>query len=222
NKIEDHWLKNGLQFYLMMKYVDENFPKLKLAGHLPDKIKVLGIKALNFFHAAKLQMNDRYKLLYLYLARQNYDQAINTPFDELSNMNQIAMSGFKTGLTFYYIDQYLGNRNFHEMVRDFSEKNRGNIISQLDFRNYLLENSPKDLSWFFEDYIDKKDKINFKLVNAKESEEELKIKIRNKTGFSGPFQVVASKSGIPVAEEWYVSDEKKTEISFPKGDYDKI
>src|SRR5690606_31611436 len=116
NKIEDHWLKNGLQFYLMMKYVDENFPALKLAGHLPDNIKVLGIKPLYFFHAARLKMNDRYKLLYLYLARQNYDQPINTPFDELSNMNQIAISGFKTGLTFYLMDEYLENGTFYEMI----------------------------------------------------------------------------------------------------------
>lgn len=222
NKIEDHWLKNGLQFYLMMKYVDENFPVLKLAGHLPDNIKLLGIKPLYFFHAARLKMNDRYKLLYLYLARQNYDQPINTPFDELSNMNQIAMSGFKTGLTFYLIDEYLENGTFYEMVKNFSEANRGKHISQMDFRNYLIENSPKDLTWFFEDYIDKNDKINFKLVNAKETDQDLEIKIKNKTEFSGPFQIVASKSGIPVAEEWYASAEKTTIVSFPKGDYDKI
>src|SRR5690606_8130561 len=110
---------------------------------------------------------------------------------ELSNMNQIAMSGFKTGLTFYYIDHYLENGTFYELVKNFSEKNRGKLVSQLDFRNYLVENSPKDLTWFFDDYIDKKDKINF-------------------------------KSAMPVEEEWYVSNEKKTEVSFPKGDYDKI
>lgn len=222
NKIEDHWLKNGLQFYLIMKYVDEFYPGLRLVGHLPDKIKLFGIKPLNFFHAAKLQMNDRYKLLYLYLARQNYDQAINTPLDELSNMNQIAMSGFKTGLTFYYIDRYLENGTFYELIKNFSEKNRGRLVSQLDFRNYLVEHSPKDLTWFFDDYIDKKDKINFKLAGTEETEKDLKIKIKNQTGFSGPFQVVAYKSGIPVEEKWYVSNEKKSEVSFPKGDYDKI
>ncbi|MBA5629498.1 hypothetical protein [Moheibacter lacus] len=222
NKIEDHWLKNGLQFYLTMKYVDETFPDLKLVGHLPDKIKVLGIKPLNFFHAAKLKMNDRYKLLYLYLVRQNYDQAINTPLDELSNMNQIAMSGFKTGLTFYYMDQYLENGTFYELVKRFSEENRGKLVSQMDFRNYLIENSPKDLSWFFDDYIDKKDKINFKLVNSEATETDLKIMVKNQTQFSGPFQVVASKAGIPVEEEWYNSTDKITEVSFPKGEYDKI
>lgn len=222
NKINDHWLKNGLQVYLQMKYVDEFFPKLKLAGHFPDNFKVFGTRPLNFFHAAKLKMNDRYKLLYLYLARQNYDQPINTPFDQLSNMNQIAMSGFKTGLTFYYMDEYLGNGFFFDMIQKFSQENRGKMVNQLDFRNYILENSPKDLSWFFDDYIDKKEKINFKLAKIKDDSDSIQIKIKNKTGFSGPFQVVGYNKGIPVEEQWYVSNQTRTLINFPKNEYTKI
>lgn len=222
NKIHDHWLKNGLQFYLMMKYVDENFPEMKLAGELPDKLKILGMKPAKLFHASKLEMNDRYKLLYLYLARQNYDQPINTPLDELSNMNQIAISGFKTGITFYYIDQYLGDNHFGDLIKDFSIKNRGKLISQLDFRNHLAENANKDLSWFFDDYIDKKDKINFKLIRIKEEENDLKVKVKNQTKFSGPFQIVGIKDNEVIAKQWYVSNEKSTYVSFPQGDYDKI
>lgn len=222
DKRNDHWMKNGMQFYLIMKYVDESFPNLKIMGELPDKFKILGLKPLRFFHLSKLQMNDRYKLLYLYLARQNYDQPINTPFDELSNMNQIAMSGFKTGLTFYYMDQYLGDGAFLQLIRDFGKKNRGRQVTQMDVRNYLVENSPKDLSWFFDDYIDKKDKINFKILNAKPGEDSLQLKVKNVTRFQGPFQVMASKGGIPMKEQWYSFRDKKAKVSFPAGDYDKI
>ncbi len=222
NKINDHWLKNGLQMYLQMKFVDEFFPHLKLAGHFPDNFKILGTRPLNFFHAAKLKMNDRYKLVYLYLARQNYDQPINTPYDQLSNMNQIAMSGFKTGLTFYYMDEYLGDGVFSNMIQGFSIENRGKITSRLEFRNYILENSPKNLSWFFDDYIDKKEKINFKLAKISEESDSLQIKIKNRTEFAGPFQVVAYNKGIPVKEQWYIMQERKGEIHFPKGEYTKI
>lgn len=222
NKTQDHWIKNGLQFYLMMKYVDENFPDLKLSGQIADQVKILGLKPLNLFHAARLELNDRYKLLYLYLARQNYDQPINTPLDELSNMNQIAISGFKTGITFYYIDQYLGGNEFSDLIKDFSTKSRGKLVSQIDFNNHLIENANKDLSWFFEDYIDKKDKINFKLVHIKEGENDLQIKVKNQTEFSGPFQIVGIKNDEIQEMRWYVSDKKSTYVSFPKGDYDKI
>lgn len=222
NKQQDHWIKNGLQFYLLMKYVDQNFPEMKLAGKLPDAVSFLGIKPLKFFHISKVEMNDRYKLLYLYLARQNYDQPINTPFDELSNLNQIAISGFKTGLSFYYIDAYLGEGVLHKVLKDFFVENSCCLVSQLDFRNHLIENSPKDLSWLFDDYIDRKDKINFKLVSIKENEEDITVRIKNATQFAGPFQVVGYNDGLPLTKRWYTSSEKHIEVSFPKGAYDKI
>lgn len=224
NKIKNHWIKNGLQTYLQIKYVDQKFPHLKLSGHLSDKVKILGIKPLKFFHLSQLEMNDRYKLLYLYLARQNFDQPIQTNFDELSNINQIAISAFKTGITFYYIDQYLGDEEFVKLIKEFSAQNYGKLISSEGFEYFIGENSPKDLSWFFDDYIEKKDKINFKLLSFRENKEtdSLTLKIKNVTQFQGPFQVVGFNQENVIEKQWYQSDEKKFEIVFPKGDYDKI
>lgn len=221
-KNEDHWLKNGLQFYLMMKYVDQNFPDLKLLGHVPEEFKILGMKPLKFFHASKVKMNDRYKLLYLFLARQNYDQPINTSFEELSNLNQFAISGFKTGLTFYYIDQYLGGNQFDEFIKEFVETHRCGFVSQKEFQHYLIQNSGKDLNWFFEDYINRKDKINFKILTTQEESDSVKIRIKNTTQFQGPFKVVGYKEGNIQEEKWYRNSEKYFEVNFPKGDYDKI
>lgn len=222
DRTKDHWLKNGLQYYLMMKYTDRYFPNLKIIGHLSDNFRLLGMRPFNFFDGAKLKMNDRYKMLFLYIAIQSFDQPINTPFDQLSNLNQIVVSGFKTGFTFYYIDKFLGNGDFFTMVKDFSLKYRGHQVSQLDFRNYLIEHSDQDLSWFFDDYIDKKDRINFKLLSAEESDGKLNVKIKNKTGFKGPFQLAGEKDGQPVRTEWHQNANKKFEAEFPAGDYDQL
>lgn len=222
DKIQHHWLKNGLQVYLQMKYVDDFFPDLKLSGHVGDEFKLLGMRPLNFFHAAKLKMNDRYKLLYLYIARQNYDQPIQTPFDELSNMNQIAMSAFKTGLTFYYIDQYLGGNEFLEIIKNFSVQNQGQRIEPKQFEQFLNQHSSKNVDWFFNEYIDRKDKINFKLVKTRENEDSLQLHIKNKTAFSGPFQVVAYENNKVISTKWYQSSQRNFVVNFPKGNYDKL
>jgi len=222
DRTKDHWLKNGLQYYLMMKYTDRYFPDLKLVGHLSDNFRLLGMRPFNFFDAAKLKLNDRYKLLFLYVALQSFDQPINTPFDRLSQLNQIVVSGFKTGFTFYYIDKFLETGEFYSMIKDFSLKYHGHQVSQLDFRNYLIEHSGQDLSWFFDDYIDKKDRINFKLLSAEESGGKLKVKIKNKTGFRGPFQLTGIKDGLPVKTEWFRNSNKKFEIDFPAADYDQL
>lgn len=222
DKIKDHWLKNGLQYYLMMKYVDRYFSKLKLVGHLSDNFKIFGIRPINFFDAVKLKMNDRYRMLFLYVSIQSMDQPINTPFDEFSNLNQLVVSGFKTGYAFYYMDKFLGNGEFYKMIRDFSLEYRGQQINQLDFSNYLIEHSSQDLSWFFDDYIDKKDRINFKLITIDSEGDKLKVKIKNKTGFKGPFQLVGVKDGLAVRTEWLQNSENKFEVNFPAGDYDLI
>lgn len=222
DKTKDHWLKNGLMYYLMMKYTDVYFSDLKLTGQLTDNFKLLGMRPLNFFNAAKLKMNERYKILFLYVAIQGYDQPINTDFDEFSQLNQMVVSGFKTGVTFYYIDKFLGGNNFQKIVSEFSSDNCGNQISQLDFRNYLIEKSNQDLSWFFDDFIDKNDRINFKLLSATKDGENLKVKIKNKTGFQGPFQLVGIKDGVVTETQWYQNSANKFTVIFPDGDYDNL
>lgn len=222
DKIKDHWLKNGLQYYLMMKYTDRYFPKLKLVGHLADNFRLLGMRPFNFFDAAQLKMNDRYKMLFLYMAIQSFDQPINTPFDELSKMNQMVVSGFKTGFTFYYIDKFLGDGEFYNMIKNFSLKYHGQKVGQQDFKKYLTENSHSDLSWFFDDYIDLKDRINFKLIRSEEKNDELKVKIKNKTGFEGPFQLTALKNRKQLISQWFQNSNKKFEVSIPAADYDLL
>lgn len=222
DKIKDHWFKNGLQYYLMMKYTDRFFPELRIVGHATENFKVLGLRPLNFFDAAKLKMNDRYKILFLYIAIQSYDQPINTPYDEFSKLNQLAVSGFKTGFTFYYLDNYLANGNFSKLVKDFSIRYRGEQVSQIDFRNYLVENSSRDLSWFFDDYIDEKDRVNFKLIRSETEDEMLKVRIKNKTGFKGPFQLSGIREGQVVETRWFQNSERDFEVNFPFGNYDQL
>lgn len=222
DKTKDHWFKNGLQYYLMMKYTDRYFSKLKIVGHASDNFKILGMRPLNFFDGAKLKMNDRYKMLFLYIAIQSYDQPVNTKFHEFSNLNQLAVSGFKTGFTFYYIDKFLDNGDFSKLIKNFSIEHRGKQLNQLDFRNYLIENSKRDLSWFFDDYVDKKDRVNFKLLSSKSEDEGLRVKIKNSTGFKGPFQLSGIKDGQVTETQWYQDSDKKFEVIFPDGDYDQL
>lgn len=219
---EDHWIENGLHYYLIMKYADANFPDLKLTGELSENVKIFGMKPLKLFHASRIEMNERYKLAYLYLARQNFDQPIDTPFHALSRLNQTVISGFKTGLTFYYIASYMGNDTFNDLIREFFEENRNRRTGRKEFRKFLEENSSEDLSWFFDDFIGSKEKINFRLLKSEETQDSLKLRVENPKGFRGPFLAAAYKGDSIVKERWYTVPAKKSWVNFPKGDYDKI
>ncbi|MCB0389016.1 MAG: metalloprotease, partial [Winogradskyella sp.] len=54
NPRKDQWIIDGLQTYYLMKYVEEYYPDMKLAGTLS---KIWGIKS---FHATQLDFNDQY------------------------------------------------------------------------------------------------------------------------------------------------------------------
>lgn len=223
NKRSEHWIKNGLHVYLQMRYINQYHKDLKLSGHLADSLIIFGAKPLNYFHASKLKMNDRFKLLYLFMARQNFDQPIDTPIDQMSNFNQLAISSFKTGMSFYYLSEYLGEATFDGLLRGFVTKYKGLLANQDDFRNYMILNSPKDIGWFFDDYIKNRDKINYKLLKAVDAKDSIQIKITNKTTFGGPFKIVGIKDEQVVAKQWYESNNNKNIlVNFPKGEYDKL
>ena len=69
NPRKDQWLKDGIQIYYLIKYIEENYPDMKLIGTLAD---IWGIRS---FHAADLKFNEQYGLVYMHMARTNKGSA---------------------------------------------------------------------------------------------------------------------------------------------------
>ncbi len=57
-KRNDYWVINGIQTYLMMKYVETFYPEVKAIGNIS---KIWGIKSFNI---AKLDFNDKYSYVF--------------------------------------------------------------------------------------------------------------------------------------------------------------
>jgi len=64
----EQWLSDGLQIYIMMKYVEEFYPNTTLAGRLSN---FFGIR---WFHAADLKFNDQYYIGYKNMAARFLEQ----------------------------------------------------------------------------------------------------------------------------------------------------
>src|SRR5690606_5268569 len=56
NPRKDKWIYDSIQIYLIMEYINEFYPDLKLLGSLSE---VIGIR---WFHASTLDFNDQYPL----------------------------------------------------------------------------------------------------------------------------------------------------------------
>ncbi len=219
---KDHWILNGLLTYMQINYIMTYYPNLKLAGHLPDDIRILGITPLKWFFAADLNLTDRYKLAYLYIVKQNYEQDIVTPFSKFNRINQTIISGFKTGIGFNYMKDYLEEDHLDSILRDFLHKKEQKYVTGKEFQTFISERTKKNVDWFFEDFLESSDKLNFKFVKFQEKKDSLLLTIDNKTEFKGPFKVVAMEGDTIRGYQWYEAYRRKAQYSFPNGNYDKL
>jgi hypothetical protein len=81
NPRNESWLSDGIQIFLMMKYIEENYPNTKISGNLAH------IKLLKPYHLVNLPFNQQYHYVYLLMARKNLDQALNEPKNNLIKFN---------------------------------------------------------------------------------------------------------------------------------------
>ena len=109
----ERWVSDAIANYLMIKYVEDNYPNQKLAGKLSN---LWGFRS---FHLAKMDFNEQYALLSMFAARKNIDQALSTPNDSLIKFNEKIANSYKAGLGMYYLSDYLGNKEVDSSILSF-------------------------------------------------------------------------------------------------------
>ncbi|MDO5656475.1 MAG: hypothetical protein Q4G27_10085 [Flavobacteriaceae bacterium] len=219
---QDHWIRNGIQMYLQMEYIEQNFPDLLLAGHIPDDIRIWKLKPLKWFEASKIKMTERTQLWYRMFLTANLDQSIDTPFDELSNLNQTNVSSYKSGLAMHYLAVYLGKPEFDNLLECMISEHRGQRITAALFRNYFVQNSSKDVRWLFDELISFDKNFDFAIRSIKKTEDSLVLNIRNKSELKTPIRISGFENGIKVYDNWLENPGKKITYRVPARNYDYL
>lgn len=211
-KYKDHWITNGLKTYLEIQYLEKFYQDYKLLGSLPD-YRFLGFNPLKYTHAAKLKLSDRYGLPYQYIMAQNLDQKINESFQLLSNFNEFAISKFEIGSLFNFISEKMGTHYFDEFLKDYIEKNKNNIFNQQDFLNQLTVCSGYS-SEFLEEYMQHKNRINFKLKSFKNIDNNIYIKVAKNTTLNIPFKLETLNEKGEKSTYWYDTNHKQNPYTY--------
>ena len=185
-KEDHHWFKNGLKSYLETQYLKKFYPQTKLLGNLPET-SIAGIKPLKWFHASDVKLLDRYGLAYQYIMSQNLDQKIDEPFSALSNFNDMAISSFETGSLFSFSADKMGEEKFNDLLKNYIADNRERKINPEEFLEQL---SAKDASAdYLNRFLQKKNRVNFKLKKFKTKEDSLQIRIAKNTSEAIPVKL---------------------------------
>lgn len=208
DKENDHWFKNGIKSYLEIQYLKKFYSDTKLLGNLPES-EIFGLKPLKLFHASKVKLGDRYGLAYQYIMSQNLDQKIDEPFSALSNFNDMAISQFEMGSLFKFSSDKMGNQQFDEILQNFITENKNKPIKPEDFLTKIREKEQS--TSYLSNYIQHKNRINFKLKNFKTKNDSLEIKILKNIDEAIPLQLeTETKSGEKTS--FWVETEKNERV----------
>lgn len=216
NPRKDYWVSEGIQIYLLMKYIDEFYPNVKLFGGLAD---VWGLRS---FHGADLNFNFKYYLYFMEMARKNRDQPLTTSKDSLIKFNANIANKYKAGLGLRYLNDYAEDLKIDSVIKNFVSTNKLHLTTPKEFENTLKQNTQKDIDWFFDDYVNSRGKIDFKIKRVETENDSVKITVKNKRSNSVPIPLFSMVNDTITNKLWIenITDEKT--ITLPKGDTEKF
>jgi len=207
NPRKEQWVTDAIVNYMMIKYVDDNYPDQKLLGKLS---KIWGFRK---YHLARMSFNDQYAFLNLVSARRNTNQPLSTPNDSLIRFNQKIANKYSAGLGLAYLSSYIGKNEVDSSIKQFYDLHKGLPTDSEAFKRVLAKSTTEDINWFFSDYISSR-RIDFKIKSAKKTDDSITITLKNKSGTNVPISLFGLRKDTVVSKYWFtdIADEKTVTI----------
>lgn len=192
----DYWLFEAIQIHLMMEYVDTYYPNMKIIGSLSR------FWVIRWAHLSDLEFNDQYPMLYLNMARNNLHQKLTTPRDSLLKFNKNIANAYYGGQGLNYLSSYLGKEVMEKSIKEFFSETKLKKTTSSQFREKLKEHTNLPVDWFFDDYIDSRKTIDFKIKNVRKEGDSLKVLIKNLRDNSLPVSLFGINKKQIVFKKW--------------------
>jgi hypothetical protein len=215
NERENAWMDEGLNTFTENRYTETKYPDAKMDFGLPSGImKKVGLDQFG--------PRGMYDLGYMFNARRNYDQAIQTRSDLFTPTNYGAIVYGKTGIGFDYLLAYLGDELFDKCMHAYFEEWKFKHPHPEDVRRVFERESGKDLSWLFDDYIKTTLKMDYGISKVKSKGDSLEVTIKNNASINAPVSITSLSQGVPSDVVWLEGFETKKTITIPNNNTDKL
>ncbi len=209
HKRKNYWENEGIITYLLIDYVEKNYPNLKLIG----KYSELSILKNRIF--SKYKFNEQYRLFENIISSRNINQPVLTDLDLLTRVNQKIINPYKIGLGFQMLNQYTGIGSVDFSIKEYVKLNNLNNISYVSFQEVFNLQTNTNSKWFFNDYLKSKSKGDYSItkINSNKLLSTYKIskskKIRN-----FPLKLSFTNNDKVIDEKWLMFNDNDTVVSF--------
>lgn len=216
NPRKEYWIYDGIQVFLMMQYIEENYPDIKMTGNLAN------MKILKSYHFINLPFNQQYNYLYMLMARKNLDQPLNEPKNRLIKFNELIASKYRAGLSLNYLDKYLGNNIVLSSIQEFIQQNQYITSNARQFETILEKNAPEKIDWFFRTMIETRDLVDYKFGKVTKTKDEISVTVINKTNTNAPISLYQLKNNEIINKIWLNNITTDSTFVIPRLGADKI
>ncbi|ESU28298.1 hypothetical protein FLJC2902T_16470 [Flavobacterium limnosediminis JC2902] len=216
NPRKETWIIDGIQSYIMMKYIEENHPDMKMMGRLSE------FKLLKGFNLFTSDFNSQYSYLHLLMARKNLDQPIGDSKNSFIKFNEQISGRYKAGMSLNYLNDYLGDDAVTETIADFVKLNQTKQTEETDFKTLLDQKTDKKTDWFFKTMVHSRDLIDYKFGKTKKNNSTIEAVIKNRTETNVPVSVYGIKDDTVVFKTWVENIVSDSIVTFPAKDIDKL
>ena len=204
NKRDSHWVFKGLEIFIINKYINQFYPKVKFIG------KLAANKFINTYEVSKLNFSDIFINYSEYVQRLNLHQSDSQPSNTLTRINEEIASPYHTGVGLIYLENLIGEKKFQSLV--YKIVNTETIKKLNDLFYDYKEN---DLRWFIDNYLGSRQSID--LTIKKTSENFYRVSEKNNIGV--PYSIGLFKNDSVIYSERFNAYKQ---IELPKLDYDYV
>ncbi|EDM43024.1 Aminopeptidase N [unidentified eubacterium SCB49] len=217
NPREDYWLKDAIHIYLLKEYVDTYYPNQKIIGSLSN------FWIIKWSHLSELEFNDQYSLLYQNMVRNNLQQSLSTPLDSLVKYNANIAQGYYGAEGLSYLADYIGKEKLDHIIKSYYTSETLKPTQPSSFQEKVKAATDLPTDWFFDDFVNKRNPLDFKISRVKKSEDSLTLTLKNKHNSKIPVSVYAlNKQGEIISKKWTQPFDSTTRISFKRQNIDKF
>ena len=202
NKRDSHWVFKGLEIFIINKYINQFYPKVKFIG------KLAANKFINTYEVSKLNFSDIFINYSEYVQRLNLHQLDSQPSNTLTRINEEIASPYHSGVGLIYLENLIGEEKFQSLVHKIVNSESIKKLNDL-FYNY----KENDLDWFINDYISSRQSID---LSIKKIGEDF-FRISEKNNIKIPYSVGLIKNDSIIYSDRF---NVYSEIQLPKLDYD--
>ena len=101
-----------------------------------------------------------------------------------------------------HLDEYLNDSIVFKSIKKFYSQNLVKTTNSDYFKKLILEQTNKNVSWFFGDYLKTKKKIDYTIKKVTKGKDSLSIIIQNKRNFTAPIALYGIKERDIIFRKW--------------------